>query len=313
MKLVPFLALLILFSCNSAKNFVKVDKDTYFELLENTVFQKLKGSFFYKIKENASELIKLDPDNPSGYLAYGLYYYDHYQPNYDSALYYFLLSEQKNEWASYYTSLLIAKCYRQLGKDSLELEYLNESIKRETYIPRDKIEFMYEKKMLPTKDTVLYILDRKDTARKERADWYWRHQQYDKAIADMDTIIMFRPSAENYFQKGLMYYKLGKYDQAVVAFDSAIHRPRRYMAKDKTKLYAYKASCLGKLGHYQEALQLYQRRIDGDCDSGLLYYLRGITYLDAGEPAKTCQDWEKAIELYYWKNGLLDKYKEMCE
>ena len=291
-----------------------MNKSEYLSLVEDAMQIAFEEKDYAKLKRLTAKLYKVSPELDRGFFYYNnaLYYYS--QAIYDKAINcYMLADKENNEWPSYQISLGIAKCYGQLGKDSLELEYLNKSIKRESYMPRKVVEYMYEKKMLPTKDTVLYILDRKDTARKERADWYWRHQQYDKAIADMDTIIMFRPSAENYFQKGLMYYKLGKYDQAVVAFDSAIHRPRRYMAKDKTKLYAYKASCLGKLGHYQEALQLYQRRIDGDCDSGLLYYLRGITYLDAGEPARTCQDWEKAIELYYWKNGLLDKYKEMCE
>lgn len=285
-------------------------EETKYDLSKDRI-KILEDSLDHMYKRNEIEgmfklgkyMIEKDSNYVTGYFTCA-YYYESIQ-KYDSAIYYNKLGHKLSPLLD--TSLILADLYAKIGKDSLELAALNDAIILETYVPKGFVDAMADAGMLPTKDTVLLETNRKNIALKRRKDWYWKHQLYDSALDDMDSIIAFQPYGDYYFEKGKKQYAIGRYADALATLKDV--KKARYRAlTDSVSYLAYSASCIGKLGETKKALEMYQQVFNEYAPNATLYYLRGITYFDMDRKKGGCEDWQKAVDL----GMVIDTYEEEC-
>lgn len=142
-----------------------------------------------------------------------------------------------------------------------------------------------------------------------RADYYIDYGmvlialgQYEEAIDEFDKIYMnknIKKIQENnkriHRGKGIAYYHLMQYDNAIEEFDLALKVS--VLSELNMDILYYKGNILKILGWYEKALETYTAIIDMDKDSGKAYGERAYIYRIMGDYEKALENCNKAIEL----------------
>lgn len=82
----------------------------------------------------------------------------------------------------------------------------------------------------------------------------------------MPTTIPTPDNSEAWVSKGVSLYNLGKYEEALIAYDKAIEINPKYF-----EAWNYKGTVLYNLGRYEEALIAYNKAIDIDNENSVIW------------------------------------------
>ncbi len=105
-----------------------------------------------------------------------------------------------------------------------------------------------------------------------------------------------------YFTKGRCYYKLGKYDEAILNLKKALSESKYGMDAEARlwlgKVYKKKGDKMKAKKYIKEALKLYNKKIKeaDEYDIHTLYLKRGLCYLELGEYDKAISDFKETIK-----------------
>ncbi|MGD9490142.1 MAG: tetratricopeptide repeat protein [Methanoregulaceae archaeon] len=105
---------------------------------------------------------------------------------------------------------------------------------------------------------------------------------------------MFGKSADAWYRKGVdLYYKQGKFSDAIVCFDRVIEMDPRHM-----KAWKERGICLKELGRYEEAIQCFDRSIALTPKERLTYYFRGEALEKLGKSSGDSALLEEALRCF---------------
>jgi tetratricopeptide (TPR) repeat protein len=122
---------------------------------------------------------------------------------------------------------------------------------------------------------------------------YFDLGNYPQAIPDFDRAIEINPRfGEAYNNRGTAYGSLGNYPQAIADFDRAIELNPRY----GKAYYNRGAACLG-LANYPQAIADFDRAIELNPRYGEAYNNRGAAYGSLGNYTQAIADFDRAIEI----------------
>lgn len=97
-----------------------------------------------------------------------------------------------------------------------------------------------------------------------------------------------------YRQYGINCLEIGKYDEAIQAFQNALNQSLGKVGEKEIDICFYKAKAQSLSGATDDALETYNAIIDYNKD-GRAYYLRGNLYFDMGDEEKALADYESAV------------------
>jgi len=122
---------------------------------------------------------------------------------------------------------------------------------------------------------------------------YKAHEDYQRALADLDRAIELNPQyTDAYHNRGAIYLDLKDYSRAVVELDRAIElNPKDALA------YSNRGIAYRSLKDSQRALADLDRAIELDPKDAYAYYYRGRTYYALKDYERTIEDCTRAIEL----------------
>ncbi len=118
---------------------------------------------------------------------------------------------------------------------------------------------------------------------------------FDKAILDKENIIVNKNNKLAYRGKGIAYFKLFQYKEAIEQFDKALSL-NELSNLDEDILY-YKGSAEEKSGLYEDAIKTYTVLIENSPSDDTAYNSRGYAYGKLHEFDKGLADYDKAISL----------------
>lgn len=98
-----------------------------------------------------------------------------------------------------------------------------------------------------------------------------------------------------YRQYGINCLEIGKYDEAIQAFQNALDQSLGKVGEKEIDICFYKAEAQSLNGATDDALETYNAIIDYNKD-GRAYYLRGNLYFDMGDQEKAFADYESAVK-----------------
>ncbi len=119
-------------------------------------------------------------------------------------------------------------------------------------------------------------------------------QYYEKALAAYEQALRLNfTDADAYKGKGKALYELGRYNEALQAFERAIS------LDPKPVTYVRKGDVLYKLGRYNDSLIAYQQALRLDSTFAVAYNNMGNTLEQIGRRLEAQQAYETAKELGY--------------
>ena len=129
----------------------------------------------------------------------------------------------------------------------------------------------------------------------------------DKAAADLSKAIGIKPDdAEAYFDRGLVYNRIGSHSKAIADFSEAIR-----LNGDSKDAYIQRGTVYGHLGQYAKAIADYSAVIRLEPNKDIYMVDRGLAYESLGEHDKAIADYSEAIRLNpdngdaYFNRGLI--------
>ena len=132
-----------------------------------------------------------------------------------------------------------------------------------------------------------------DEAYNNRGLVYYKLGQYREALADYNEAIRLNPDvADVYSNRGTIYFKLGQYQQALVDYNKAI-----IMKPKSADAYNNRGLAYGKLGQYQQAVDDFNQATSLKPDYIDAYNNRGFAYFLQGNKERGCSDAQKACSL----------------
>ncbi len=121
---------------------------------------------------------------------------------------------------------------------------------------------------------------------------YFNLGQYRQAIQDFNRAIELDPQYEvAYLNRGVAYEKLGDYQQAVQDYAASIRLRPRYLA------YYNKGAAHINLGQYRQAIDELNIAIHLKSDNAYAYQSRGLAYFLQGDRVSGCRDAQSACSL----------------
>jgi tetratricopeptide (TPR) repeat protein len=122
---------------------------------------------------------------------------------------------------------------------------------------------------------------------------YYDLGNYDQAIEDYNRAIKIKPDyAIAYNNRGNAYNGLGNYRQAIEDYGRAIEIKPGYAIAYNDRGIAY-----GNLGQYQRAIEGYNEAIRLKPDYADAFYGRGVAYTNLGQYQQAIEDFNRAIRL----------------
>lgn len=123
-----------------------------------------------------------------------------------------------------------------------------------------------------------------------RADLYFKLGKYAQAVDDYTQVIDW---CNCYGKRGTAYYYLGRYDEAIRDFKEAIDRS---FSNDERAIYYHNCGLAHlKAKRYDEAAQCFSEAIECYPDYQTAYYDRGMTYFYLGQYKAALADLEEYI------------------
>lgn len=98
-----------------------------------------------------------------------------------------------------------------------------------------------------------------------------------------------------YRQYGINCLEIGKYDEAIQAFQNALNQSLGKVGEKEIDICFYKARAQYLSGATEDALETYNSIIKYNHD-GRAYYLRGNLYFDMGDEKQALSDYEQAVK-----------------
>jgi tetratricopeptide (TPR) repeat protein len=138
----------------------------------------------------------------------------------------------------------------------------------------------------------------------ERARFYMRQGQFDKAVADLDLAAQRAPKDPNIaFRRAICYKMLEKYQQAVDDLKHAheLVSTQILTSDEKYIYYATLGQCLARLHNFDEAVEAFKQALFVTPDSLLALMERGRAHFYLQNYDKAMQDFSKAIE--HWPSA----------
>jgi tetratricopeptide (TPR) repeat protein len=125
-----------------------------------------------------------------------------------------------------------------------------------------------------------------------------------KAVEDLDDAIYYQMPEEYldrvYLNRGVAYYKLGKFDKAEMDFRAALEINPRYAT-----VYHSWGMLDYELNRFEEAVKKFNKAVQYGDEQPILYYNLGMSYKRLGDMKKACQSFNIACT----KGG----YKDACK
>jgi len=120
----------------------------------------------------------------------------------------------------------------------------------------------------------------------DRADWA-------AGLSDLELVIALgRDSAEIRNDRGVCYFELEIYKEALADFDATLQRNPKY-----AQAYINRGNCYRKQAMHEEARQDYGRAIELDAKNSKAYNNRGALHLKDGRFEEALADFERALVL----------------
>ncbi|MCB9257209.1 MAG: tetratricopeptide repeat protein [Chitinophagales bacterium] len=140
---------------------------------------------------------------------------------------------------------------------------------------------------------------------------YYKLGDYENAIFDYTYVIKEDPEDyEAWYNRGLAYYDAEEYDLSIQDNEMAISLMPTY-----DKAYNGLGLCYAAKGKHEDAIDMYSQAISLKSSSSLSYYNRALSYQDLYMYDEAEEDYNKAIKIndedpdYYWGRG--DLYYDM--
>jgi serine/threonine protein kinase len=131
---------------------------------------------------------------------------------------------------------------------------------------------------------------------KDPKDRFASVREFSEALAAAVERSKPRPvrqkTKEEWYNEGLALYNVGKYQEAIEAYNHAIEFDARYAFAYNNRGLAYR-----NLKKYAKAMVDYNRAIELDARYADAYYNRGVTYYDLMEFTRAIEDFSRAIDL----------------
>ena len=142
--------------------------------------------------------------------------------------------------------------------------------------------------------TEVLKMDKEDSwARHYRASLYYRLSQYERAIQDYDTILIYNPVDDVAFSsRALCYLDIGELDLAEKDLNVAIT-----LEPQMPEYYFYMGWVNAIRGDFLKAIPLYTEAIDLNPEFADAYLYRGEAYEITGQTIKAIEDYEKSLEI----------------
>jgi tetratricopeptide (TPR) repeat protein len=158
---------------------------------------------------------------------------------------------------------------------------------RRAYAYMNKGEF---EKAIADADTAIQLKPSAEFTYAARAAVNARRQQYDLAIADLDVALSLRKTASLYNSRGQVYAQSEQLDQALADFNEALKLHPRY-----AEAYESRSAVFIKRGDYEHGLSDLDHAIGLQPDNGLAYNGRGMVYARTGQYDKAYREFSTAL------------------
>lgn len=127
-------------------------------------------------------------------------------------------------------------------------------------------------------------------------------EKENSGTSEAEEIENFTEEAIQHFEKGLAFYKLGRYEEAIIAYDKAIETGPKYI-----HAWNNKGIALYCLGRYEEAIITYKKALEINPKYVPAWNRKGNAFNDLGRYEEALQAYEKALEIdpkyvYAWHN-----------
>lgn len=116
--------------------------------------------------------------------------------------------------------------------------------------------------------------------------------RFEEALKSFKSVLALRPDADDYYNNGIAFEKLGRFKDAVEAYDQAIAANPRF-----AEAYANRGNSLKELGQLEDALASINKAVAIDPGSTTAYYNRGIVLRALGSLQEARLSYERSIAL----------------
>ena len=175
------------------------------------------------------------------------------------------------------------------GSSSITAETQMATLKGKPAILWSRATQIYDKKgnVIGAIESIRDITDIKTIEKKKK-----EKEEKDREFGLFDRV--FGKSAEVWFKKGVdLYYKQGKFTDAIACFDRVIEMDPRHVGAWKDK-----GICLKEIGRYEEAIQCFERSITLAPNDKLTYYYKGEALEKLGKNTGDFSLLEEAIKYF---------------
>ncbi len=122
---------------------------------------------------------------------------------------------------------------------------------------------------------------------------YYDLGEYRQAIEDYDQALRLDPGyAKAYYNRGNAYGRRGEYRRAIEDFDQALRLDPGLALGYYNRGNAYSA-----LGEHTQAIEDFDEALRLDPGNANAYYNRGVAYHELGEHARAIEDYDRALRL----------------
>ena len=139
---------------------------------------------------------------------------------------------------------------------------------------------------------------------------YYELGAYDQALADFETLAttsdnLFLEEVILYFYRGNAYHSLGQYERAIKDYDQALEINSSY-----EYIYNNRGNAYADLGQYERAIEDYDQALEINSSYAYIYNNRGIAYHYLGQYERAIEDYDQALEINpqlaeaYYSRGL---------
>ena len=142
---------------------------------------------------------------------------------------------------------------------------------------------------------------------------YFRLEEYQKAIECFDKAIERDPNdADAYILRGLAYHGLEQYERAIEDYDKAIE-----LDPNDAVPYYIRGNAYYYLKQYERAIEDSDKAIGLDPNDAYAYYIRGVAYANLKQYERAIEDFDKAIardpndaSAYYKRGNAYDELNQ---